>query len=161
MAAVSNIDTSTLVHLGVEIVVVGGLAFWVHRKTKDLQDQITSLTESVNKYEDILKRQGELLAQHENALRQVFAAMNGKSPPMQSKPTPRKHTSPKRNSGPHPNIDATAHPNIDATFSKLSIEDEDGTNVDDLLTDELAELGVATECDADDTCDLKSDVKKK
>lgn len=193
MAGVANIDTSTLIHVGVELVVVGGLAFWVHRKTSDLQDQVSGLTEKVNKYEEILKRQGELLAQHENALRQVFAVLNGGAPPPQPQPkpqpkqTPRKrspkrsppkrkaqtgHSQPKAAGSP-----ARAAPNIGATFSKLApesievpiaddVEDEEGgTNVDDLLAAELAELGGGSaeegECNADGTCDLKPAAKKK
>lgn len=178
--AVANINTSTLVHIGVELVVVGGLAFWIHRKTGDLQDQITTLSERVNKYEDVLKRQGELLAQHENALRQVYSAIQGNPPSRPLSPNPdlrQRHSSKgkarsvpihKNRTSDHPRQAQSSSPDhgqeaaradIGATYSQNTptsidipfADDDADTDVDTLLADELAELNTSSDGDA---CDV-------
>lgn len=159
--SMSNIDTSTLIHVGVELVVVGGLAFWVHRKTSNLQDKLTELNEKVNRYEDILKRQGELIAAHENALRQIFSVLQ------LHEEEPVNHSRPKRTyTNERSNINKTfskarntSQPKPRNVVKKSSIsrepkfrrkqepesdqnesEDETNTGMDDMLAEELKEL---------------------
>jgi hypothetical protein len=71
----TSISNTTLIHAGVELVITAGLIFWVHSKTSNLQNQVTLLTEKINKYEEIINKQGEILTQHENALRQVYSVL--------------------------------------------------------------------------------------
>jgi len=72
-------NMSLMIHMGVEIVMFGGLTFWFHKRTTEQQNQITSLIEKVNRYEELLKRQGEMVAMHENALRQLSTLLQNES----------------------------------------------------------------------------------
>lgn len=156
MSEIAKVDTATLIHIGVELIVVAGLAFWVHKKTNNLQDQITALNEKINSYEEHLKRQGELLAQHENVLRQLFSNQNTNTQQVHRNPKPRQRTS---------NPEKVKRPNIEETFSEHTQsfvdEIEEGQSVDDLLADEIADLNSEDHCDVDGSCDIKQGNKKK
>lgn len=71
------VNTQTLIHVGVELVVVGGLTFWFQRKTSLLRGEINALREKVARHEEIISNQGQLLARHDQILRQIF----GGAPP--------------------------------------------------------------------------------
>ena len=71
------VNTQTLVHVGVELVVISGVTFWVHRKTSLLQEEINDLRDKVAKADDLIERQGQLLARHDQIIRQM---LNGGGP---------------------------------------------------------------------------------
>lgn len=74
------VNTQTLVHVGVELVVIGGLTFWFQRKTSLLQGEIDELREKVAGYENVIQNQGQLLAKHDQLLRQILGG--GGIPPI-------------------------------------------------------------------------------
>ena len=72
-SSTSGMSTSMLIQVGVGVVIAAGIVFWTHSRTSGLQEQVAALTKKVEQYEEILKKQGEFLAQHESALRQISA----------------------------------------------------------------------------------------
>ena len=67
-----NLDTKTLVHVGVELVVIGGLSFWFQRKCTLQQEEINGLKEEIANMKEIINRQGTMLANHERILNQLI-----------------------------------------------------------------------------------------
>lgn len=125
----SSVSMTTIIHAGVELVILGGLFYWIKTTTGGLQDQITSLTDKVNKYDDLLKRQSEVIAQHENALRQIHSMLQGISQPKPTqKPTP-------KSNNPRSNIAQT----FKGKQNKPAVEAADA-DLDSLLEEELGEL---------------------
>lgn len=138
----SNFSTSSLVHIGVELVVIGGLSFWIHKKTSDLQEQVTRLTEKVGKYDELLRRQADVIAQHENGLRHLLSIISATQKPEFIKDNLGSSTQllPKKLK--------RKQPNITETITQLGVVKEEEEDVDALLTEELAEL-------ADAQCDIE------
>lgn len=75
------VNTQTLVHVGVELVVIGGMTFWFQRKTALLQEEIDQLRDKVTGCEGIIQNQGQLLAKHDQILRQILGS--GGIPPIE------------------------------------------------------------------------------
>jgi hypothetical protein len=71
-----NIDIKTLVHVGVEVVIIGGLTFWFQKKTSLQQEEINNLRSELSKAKEVINRQGKILSQHEEILKQL---LNGNS----------------------------------------------------------------------------------
>ena len=68
----SVIDTRFLIHVGTELIVIGGLTFWLNRKINGVSEQVTILQNKLTKYEEIIERQNQLLMRHEQAIRAIF-----------------------------------------------------------------------------------------
>lgn len=81
-----GLPMATIIHAGVEVVVMAGLAYWIHSKTSGLQEQITLLIEKVKAQEELLKKQNEILAHHENALNQFHTILQGLTDPKAQQP---------------------------------------------------------------------------
>jgi len=100
------VNTQTLVHVGVELVVIGGLTFWFQRKTSLLQGEIDELREKVAGYENVIQNQGQLLAKHDQLLRQILGGGGippiGGPAPGQSGHPPGGHPSTRPPRGPPP-----------------------------------------------------------
>jgi hypothetical protein len=126
-------------------VIVAVCCYWIYNKTSVLQEQVTVLTERVNKYEDIMKNQSELIAKHENALQQIFAVMNRnqivqqpqrQQQPMKKPPPPKKQES--------------------------RVEEIDENEADDIIADELEELNPSKDEECEDgVCNVAPKGKKK
>ena len=67
-----SINTQTLVHTGIELVVIGGLTFWFNRKLALCQNEINELQDKVTKYEELFNQQGTVIAHHDQILRQLL-----------------------------------------------------------------------------------------
>ena len=76
----TSVDTKTLVHAGVEIVIIGGIAFWLNTRISGLQEELTVLRQKVESLEGVIQQQNQLLSRHEAILRQI----TGGGPPPQS-----------------------------------------------------------------------------
>ena len=86
-----TMNTHTLVHIGVELVIIGGLTFWFQRKTSLLQNEIDQLRDKVSKYEGVIESQGQLLMRHSQILRSLFGGelpSRGFGPPRHSRNHP-------------------------------------------------------------------------
>ncbi len=80
-------DTRLLVHIGIELVVVSGISFWLNRKINTTDARVEALEERMLKYENLLSR---LLPSHEMVLAEVFPRGPGgtlqKSEPQRTPP---------------------------------------------------------------------------
>lgn len=151
----ASISTTTLIHVGVEIVVAAAIVYWVHSRTKGLDDQITILSNKIDKLEELIKKQGDIIAHHENALRQFHAMMQGFPNEHPSK-TSHSSSKPKHNdtSQNRKNVTKTLHK---SQMPKETFEEE---NIDDDLANEIEDLN-QTELDCDgDECVISGNKKK-
>jgi len=148
-------STMTIIHACIELIAIGSVIYWTYSKTSKLQEQVDALTERLNKYEEFIKSQGEIIAQHENALRQMHTMIQSftgnniqptsifKNP---SKPNPRTGLNKrfeKKNPTPEPEFEE---------------------DVDDLLSEELSELNQPNPQNEDcgeDGCLIVRNRKKK
>ena len=157
------LDTKTLVHVGVELVVVGGLAFWFQRKTSLQQQEINNLRDELSKVKEVLNSQGKMLAQYDQILGQLmgrrgpqeFSGENHRSSNLAS---PQNH--PRSNQ---------SHQHINVNQSPVDEDDEDDMlddELDDLLKEELGNIHKSREQPQDSeilelecnggTCNLKN-----
>lgn len=82
----TTIDNQTLLHIGVECVVIGGLTYWQHRKIENVREEVNELKEKLEKYEEIINSQGQLLMQHEQYFRGI--SRSSMRPPSHPSPPP-------------------------------------------------------------------------
>lgn len=140
----SNISMSTLIHVGVELVVTAGLVYWAHSKVSTMASQMAELNDKVNKYEDILKNQGDVIAKHEMAIRQLYGAMQNNNPI--NKNNVNKNNINKNNvnnSRPQPKNNATAPSKpVDQNKNKKNknVQEEDDEDIDEILTSEIDDI---------------------
>lgn len=82
-----NLDTQTLVHIGTELVIIGGVVYWTNRRIGSLEARIDDLQKKLIQYEDLLGRQQQILSMHEN----ILSRLGVRPPPPQhsSAQTPR------------------------------------------------------------------------
>lgn len=71
-----DMDTKTMIHIGTEILLIGGLGFWMKKRADTLDAQVEELTKKLAAYEDIIAQQQQLLARHDAMLRQIFGIPN-------------------------------------------------------------------------------------
>lgn len=65
-------DTQTLIHVGTELVVIGGLTFWLNKRISSLETIIGSLEHKLSSYENIIQQQNQLINKHEQIFRELF-----------------------------------------------------------------------------------------
>lgn len=166
-------NNALLIHIGVEIVVLGGITFWFNKRTSSLEEQIVVLTDKLTKHEELIIKQGEIITQHENMMREMYAIIHGGSPqrssvaqPLQRGP-PRVAPQPKRNTSPNQPSQPTPRSNIPKTFKNVEkqVEEVDENELDDLMAEELAELNrqdiEGAEYDEEEYCDTEGNCGKK
>ncbi len=98
----SSVDTKTMIHVGVEMVVIGGITFWLNKRISGVQDIVDDLVKKIKSLESIIQQQEQMISRHENILRQI---MGGHAPPIsrsQTSPQASPQTSP-QNSSPYQN----------------------------------------------------------
>jgi hypothetical protein len=88
-------NNTTLAHIGSELLVVGGLAFYFHRKTSGLQDAVLQLQkenrdliEVINEIQEDMQQLATIVTQQQRQLSGTRPA--GPAGPSQMKPVPRK-----------------------------------------------------------------------
>lgn len=155
----TGIPTSTWIHAGVEIVVASAIVFWVYTRNKDAQDQNRILSERIDKLEEIVKKQGEIIVHHENALRQFHTMLQGSA---NNSPPPKKtHIPQNKNSGAQNN-----RKNVKETLNESRARESEENNfseenIDDLLADEIEDLDSDGLKCTDEECEVSPDNKKK
>ena len=142
-----SLQTQTLIHVGVELVIIGGMTFWINRKTGSLQRQIDEL-------KNIIEEQQKLIVRHE----QMLAHILGGVPPQGMVQQPQRHNPIQTNIPPQQQqpqrIPPTQHPNNQGGFSpqnsrplsesqnsnasQFSNEDDE-ENIDQSIIDKLVE----------------------
>jgi hypothetical protein len=151
----AGISTTTLIHAGVEIVVAAAIVYWVHSRTKGFDDQITILSDRIDKLEELIKKQGEIIVHHENALRQFHAMMQG-TPNEPSHKTSQTTSKPKHNTSQN-------RKNVSKTLHKSQIPKEEHSeeeSIDDDLANEIEDLNQTDlDCNGDE-CLVPGNKKK-
>lgn len=170
-----HLDTKTLVHMGVELVVIGGITFWFQRKTSIQQEEINQLRETLSKLEELVVEQGKIISQHE----MIFRRMTGGMPPPQQPPQsyaqhpqqpphvqhPPQQQPPRHPPQPPPHVQhpppQQSPPPADSSSSQSEEEEEDPTEI---LKEELGSIGGDPEfleisCNPE-SCDLKGRKKR-
>lgn len=88
----SSIDMKTLIHVGVEVLVVGTITFWFQRKAASQQAEIEELRDRIGKFEETIEAQGKMLAEHRNIFQSILGHGRGAPQPQlppQQMPTTR------------------------------------------------------------------------
>lgn len=158
----AGIPTSTWIHAGVEIVVASAIVFWVYTRNKDAQDQNRILSERIDKLEEIVKKQGEIIVHHENALRQFHTMLQGSA---NSSPPPKKTHIPQPKNSNTQNTQNNRK-NVKKTLNESQAQELEETNfteenIDDLLADEIEDLNSDGLNCTDEECEVSPDNKKK
>src|SRR5207253_6571164 len=160
-----SMDMTTIIHIGVELLVAAGLAFWIHSKTSKQQEQITALEQKVTEYEKILKNQGEVLTAHENFLRQLYGNMQQQGKIQTPQPvkggaqgTPKGNIPSPKGNNQNNKKQPVKKPTKEKQVESISDDEEDNRqystpeDLDDLIRDEISGL---QECE-DGECEIES-----
>lgn len=126
---------TSLIHYGVEFVVIGGMAFYFSKRCSSLEEQIHHLEEKNKTLEERLNR-------HEELLRRMLAPQSQEAPhpPKTSrKPKTKKN---RNNDRGHNHIsekkkDDTTHKKDESHSGDDVLEIESETDLDDMIRDEL------------------------
>ena len=83
-------DMKTAVHLGVEFVVIGGVCYWMHKRTSEQQVEINELKEENKELRERLEKLENVLIHHENFIRSITGGKPIPHPPRKEGGTSRK-----------------------------------------------------------------------
>lgn len=145
---------TTLIHAGIELIAIIGVAFWLNSKISAAQVHSSALEEKIKEYDAIFKRQGEIIANHENALRQIYSMLNNGNnagnPPNNKKQQMSKKPVNKPKIPPKP---------VKQEDSEEENENDSDENLDELIKDEIEEMS----CSVDGICEevVSPSLKKK
>jgi len=181
MNVMNSVDTKTLVHIGVEAVVIGGVVFWLNGRISGVQTGLAELQQKIQMLEGVIQQQNQLLSRHEAILRQMMGAPQV-DPPQDSSYRQRSPNLPeggfRRNSSDLPQSRLPRRPPPSQTSSRppeqrgspRSPPDDDlqrgpremnPEDLDKYLEDELSDLQEERmECDGDQ-CTLKPKRSRK
>lgn len=68
-----NLDMKSLAHMGTEIVVIGGVAFWLNKNISDVKNKVNSLESIITAQSAHIKSLTELVVKHEQVLQRLFS----------------------------------------------------------------------------------------
>ncbi len=180
-----GVNMTMIIHIAVELLVTAGLAFWIYSRTNKLQEEIKDLKETINKYEEVITKQGEFITRHENALAQIFNMLNpGNQHGHQPPPMKNKQPQPPRGNQPSPQFHKgnppqqfhrgsqkppklnVKRPKVEEVYEEEDegeqTEDEENvTQLDDLLAEELQDLRNGSQHDGSDSTIVKEKKKIK
>jgi hypothetical protein len=159
-----NLDTKTLIHVGTELVVVGGLAFWMNKKIGLVESKMDALLQQLAVYEDAIQKQQKMINTHEAAFRQIFGGHKPQglpSPPEQDQPS-NEHKPPTMSPPTSPPVSNTASLSSTQNKKKKEKPDVPADILDKILQKELSRETEVLEIPTDESEYLKpSDSKKK
>lgn len=144
-------NKTLLIHVACEVVVLGVLIFWVHRKTSNLWDQIDELSQRLEDQEDKIQNHERIIKEMIQVLKQRQPTSVQSQPPRSSRVSKKPHLkSPVKK----PTITKSRHNNVlvddpvdDPVDDKFDDPvddefDETESEMDEALKDELAELDI-------------------
>lgn len=67
-----NLDMQTLIHVGTELVIIGGISFWLNRRIGAIDSKCEDLLKKIAAYEDIISQQQALLQRHEQIFQRIL-----------------------------------------------------------------------------------------
>ena len=167
--------TSLMFQSGAALALAGGIVFWAHSKISGLSEKIEALNKHINQLEEVLKTQGQYIAQHDNALQQIIVARHP-PPPQKSRPRYNNSNNNSNNSNnrsnPQPNKRGNPPPkqrggqsplrgtHIEADEEELTQSQQE--ELDNNLGEELGELYEGyEECNEDGSCSVTYAGEKK
>jgi len=59
---VDSLDVKNFLQIGANVVIVGGVAFWLNGKIRSLEDRIVELEKQNNEYAEIIKKHDQILS---------------------------------------------------------------------------------------------------
>jgi hypothetical protein len=154
MSTIGGFDTSALIQVGVTLVIVGGLTYWMHNRMNKMQESMDIMKETLEKHEEIFKTFEQILLQHDGAIKNLYGHppknKNAGGAPQNIKIIPPKIN---KNAQNQKNVPPQKKPKQQtAQVSEEVSEGEDDTaietgvgNLDDLIKGEIEDL----ECDAE------------
>lgn len=160
----AGVNMQTLIHLGIEILVVGGLTFWVHRRVGGMESTVEELTKKIAALEGLVERQQQLLAQHDNILRQIIGAPIPQHTPTKSElpqhqPTPIKPELAQRQ---HIPVKSPPEPPRRPTQPPAPEPEVDSSVLDAILEKELGSIGeIEIETTVEEFLVPKKTIKRK
>lgn len=84
-----NFENQTMIHIGAEVLLFGGLVFWSKKRLDAADQKIEELEERLAKYEQMFMHLQEGLTKHDNALRQIYGMPpNPRGPEQSGSPNP-------------------------------------------------------------------------
>lgn len=86
----TNLSTHTLIHASIELLALGGMAFWMRNRTNAIDTTIEELNKKIAILESALDKQQQILLHHEGAIRHLMGEGLGPGQERaQLKPPPR------------------------------------------------------------------------
>ena len=83
--SLSSINPQTMIHAGVECVIIGGLAFWVNRRISPMETSLEEITKKIKALEIIVEQQHQHIMYQDAAIRQILGEPQSvRSPPNQT-----------------------------------------------------------------------------
>ena len=76
-----NFDKQFIGHLAGELIIIGGVSFWLNKKIGEEAEKNRLLSEEIAKLKEHIAQQNQLLARHENFLQQIAGGMPHQPPP--------------------------------------------------------------------------------
>lgn len=146
----SNINKEMLIHIGAEIIIIGGVAFYFYKQNKKLAERITELESTVNEFqEQSMKQQKQL-----NLINKRLNSLNTQPPTRKTTTTPlenRANTQPTSDNVKSQATIVNKQPDIviddtpsDMRLLNMNVDELDSDNEslgdnNDFITDELSE----------------------
>ena len=139
-----------LTHVGVELVVMTGLTFWLNHRINNLSGRQNSFEDRLKKVEDVLGVFGNALKSHETMFRSMTGGrVNPPRPVAPKSPTrSRKSPEPKRTQKPPPQV-------VEEEEDEDTLQPE---QLDSMLSEELEQLEAERSASSED---VEVDFKKK
>lgn len=73
-----NANTQLMVHVGAELVIIGGVTFWMNKKIAEANEKVNLLVDELAQMKETVNKQSQIIASHQNFMHQLI---NGGAPP--------------------------------------------------------------------------------
>lgn len=152
----------TLIHMGIELIVIGGITYWLNRKINGAEVRITEQQAQIAALQEVVKKQGETIAKHNELLQRIvdFIESGGlahqQAAPQQTRPQQMRAAVPKVQ--PRPVAKAVQTPPQRMTLPAPSVmtappvieqPDVAPEQLDQLLEQELQSMSGSSEAEAE------------
>lgn len=161
-----GVDTKMMVHIGTELLLIGGLGFWMKKRVDTLDLQVEELNKKLSVYENIISQQQQMLASHESVLRQAFGipqlpAGNGFSTPGSKIVSKPKGDLKSSSSIPEPKTVKESEPENVSNVQQDAEDDVSPEDLDEILRQELGEQTNTLEIDTVEISQQEETLKPK
>lgn len=74
-----NANTQLMVHVGAELVIIGGVTFWMNKKIAEANEKVNLLVDELAQMKETVNKQSQIIASHQNFMHQLING--GAAPP--------------------------------------------------------------------------------